>query len=288
VLLSAREWVKAGVAAAVLLGLLALVALGSRGSHPGAHYHAHQRQIPAAVGNDLLTLVIVVYAMGLVVLIAAFLMFRHEWIEPRSRWLRDLVVTLVACSFLVLVLYRVVHVHARHGGGGSHGYGLTGVGGTQTSGKLPQLPAPKQSAHFNWEFAVALVGLTLLTAAFFLLRREPERPRSEAPVEEELTLAVEESIDDLRRERDPRRAVIAAYARMERVLRRHGRARRAAEAPYEYLTRILSDLRVRPEAVADLTELFERAKFSIHEIDAGMKAQAIAALVAVRDDLDET
>ena len=96
-----------------------------------------------------------------------------------------------------------------------------------------------------------------------------------------------DSIDDLRGESDPRRAVIAAYARMERVLRRHGRGRRAAEAPYEYLERVLAELRIRPAAIADLTELFERAKFSVHRIDGPMKARAIDALASVREDLQQ-
>ena len=38
-------------------------------------------------------------------------------------------------------------------------------------------------------------------------------------------------------------------------------------------------------AVRSLTRLFEYAKFSGHAIDAGMKEEAIAALVSVRDDL---
>jgi hypothetical protein len=38
--------------------------------------------------------------------------------------------------------------------------------------------------------------------------------------------------------------------------------------------------------VLALTELFERAKFSRHRIDAEMKEEAIGALVAVRDDLE--
>jgi hypothetical protein len=43
---------------------------------------------------------------------------------------------------------------------------------------------------------------------------------------------------------------------------------------------------VRAPAVKDLTELFERAKFSTHEIDQPMKERAIAALVSVREDLE--
>jgi hypothetical protein len=279
--------VKAGVAAAALVGLLAVVALGARGAHPGAHYQAHQRQVPAAVGNDLLTLMIIVYGIGIVILIVAFVTFRHEWIQPRSRWLRDLVVTLVLCSFLVLVLYRLFHGNARRGGTTNHALGLTNAHRPRSTSKtLPQLHGSTQSAHFSWQFAAILGGIALLTAAFFLLRRSPHPAGAAQPVEEELGAVLDESIDALRRERDPRRAVIAAYARMERVLRRHGRARRPAEAPYEYLARILSELRVRPDAVADLTELFERAKFSVQAIDERMKTHAIAALVAVRDDLE--
>ena len=79
--------------------------------------------------------------------------------------------------------------------------------------------------------------------------------------------------------------MIAAYARMERVLAEHGHPRRPSEAPFEYLARVLIELRVRAAGVRDLTELFERAKFSTHEIDQPMKERAIAALVSVRDDL---
>jgi len=69
------------------------------------------------------------------------------------------------------------------------------------------------------------------------------------------------------------------------VLASHGLERRRAEVPHEYLARVLTELQVREGAVRALTELFEYAKFSPHEIDAAMKAEAIAALVAVRDDL---
>ena len=48
---------------------------------------------------------------------------------------------------------------------------------------------------------------------------------------EAVSAAVDESLDDLRAEPDPRRAVIAAYARLERVLAAHGLPRFAAEAP---------------------------------------------------------
>jgi hypothetical protein len=133
----------------------------------------------------------------------------------------------------------------------------------------------------------AVVGAGLVLLAVVLLRRRREEPEEEMPetVEQELTTVVSDAIDDLRREADSRKAVIAAYARMERVLGQHGQPRQPSEAPFEYLARILLRLRVRPGAVRDLTELFERAKFSTHDIDQPMKERAIAALISVRDDL---
>jgi LPXTG-motif cell wall-anchored protein len=142
--------------------------------------------------------------------------------------------------------------------------------------------------RLRWEVFVVAGGLVLLGLGIYLARRRRELGRrlgDEDDTAAALSAAVDDSLDDLRAERDPRRAVIAAYARMERVLERHGFARDRAEAPLEYLARVLRGLRVRSSAVLALTELFERAKFSVHEIDAEMKEEAIGALSAVRDDL---
>ena len=49
--------------------------------------------------------------------------------------------------------------------------------------------------------------------------------------------------------------------------------------------RVLRMLDVRESAVRSLTELFEYAKFSHHEIDGSMKDRAIESLVAVKEDL---
>jgi hypothetical protein len=279
--------VKAGLVALALIGLLVLVALGSRASHPGSQLRVHQREVPAQVGNDLLTLAIVVYGLGVILVLTAMMTFRHEWRSPRSRWLRDLFLTLLVCGFVTLVGYRFFHnPHGLKQAARRSQAALQGSRQLPTTTKtLPDLQRRKSPAHFDWPFAVALLGFAGLTAAYFLVRRGPPVEPKEESVEEELSVAVGDAIEDLRGEADARRAVIAAYARMEAVLGRHGRARRAAEAPYEYLARVLLDLRIRPSAVKELTDLFERAKFSAHQIDTSMKERAIAALVSVREDL---
>jgi hypothetical protein len=142
---------------------------------------------------------------------------------------------------------------------------------------------------FDWLPAIVVLSVATAGAGaigYVLFRRPKGRLRTPAEIAAELSDVLDESLDDLRSERDPRRAVIAAYARMEVTLARAGFPRSVAEAPLEYLARMLLELlHTSADAVSKLTALFERAKFSHHEIDAGMKDEAIDALVSVRDEL---
>jgi hypothetical protein len=101
----------------------------------------------------------------------------------------------------------------------------------------------------------------------------------------EVSAAIDESIDDLRNDPNLRRAIVAAYARMEQALGRAGLPRDPAEAPFEYVERALLSLDTSAESAQRLTALFERAKFSHHEPEPEMRDEAIDALVAVRDEL---
>ena len=145
--------------------------------------------------------------------------------------------------------------------------------------------------EFAWAPALVTVGLLVVAlGAWWYGGQARKRARGELRSRDDrlatdLAAAVDASLDDLRAEPDPRRAVIAAYARLERVLAAHRLPRRPAEAPLEYLARMLDDLAVSPEAARRLTDLFERAKFSQHAVAAEMKEEAISALETVRDDL---
>jgi hypothetical protein len=150
--------------------------------------------------------------------------------------------------------------------------------------RAPQEP---RQPEFQWWLAlIAAGGATAAVVVWRRGRRPPVAPAGPDVVAEQLSEVLSETLDDLALERDPRRAVIRAYARMETVLATHGLPRAPHEAPLEYLARVLRELNVRAEAAHALTELFERAKFSQHEIDVAMKEEAIAALARVRDDLE--
>jgi len=146
--------------------------------------------------------------------------------------------------------------------------------------------------HYQPEFAtgpvlVVVALLAVAVAAWYFSyrarrRRLPPLPESLLPA---LADVLEGTLDDLRAEADPRLAVIAAYARMERALAAYGLPRSPAEAPDEYLQRIFSDLDVSRRATSRLTALFLRAKFSLHDVAPEMKQEAIEALEAVREEL---
>jgi hypothetical protein len=161
---------------------------------------------------------------------------------------------------------------------------------TQTSrprstGSEPN-PAVLRGARLRWD-EVAIVAALLAAAgvaAFASRSTKPMKPWRRRP-HEEMALALDESLDDLRSEPDIRRAIIAAYARMEQALAAVGIPRRPSETPLEYLARALHALDASAGAVTRLTDLFEWAKFSHHQPDESMRDDAIAALVALRDEL---
>ncbi|MGH3134807.1 MAG: DUF4129 domain-containing protein [Gaiellaceae bacterium] len=152
-------------------------------------------------------------------------------------------------------------------------------------------PSPSNPETYEPEFAwipvLVVVGLVATAAAAFVLsaRRRRAGREEEQALAEAIAAVLDDTLDDLRAEKDPRRAVIAAYARLELVLAAHRLARDAAETPEEYLTRILPELEVEPRSIRRLTDLFERAKFSTHKVDLVMKEEAIGALQTVRDEL---
>ncbi len=266
------------------------MALAARGGHPSGHGQIVQRRVPDRVNTDLLTIIVIVYVAGVIGLIWALAVFSHKWRPVKSNWIRDLFVTLLVFSILAVIGERLFTSDAFKKRAREYAQQQQRSAGKGRQAKPPPTGnIPEQGAQFDWTLAIGILGLIVVGGAVFYVRARltplPDPLVLQDDVKEELSVAVSGAIDDLRREPDPRRAVIAAYARMEGVLARRGHARNPAETPFEYLSRILLSLRVREGAVRELTELFERAKFSTHPIDETMKERAISALLSVRDDL---
>ena len=233
-----------------------------------------------------MTLLAIAYVLAVIGIVIMFF-HRRPWHEPReSRWLRKFISVMALMLVVTLFGYWAIkHGQSRQ----AEERAKRGEGQAQTPGTRPRSaiePLRTRQAEFQWPLALGIGGLILLGGVLLVVsRRRPLAVVEHESMQEGLARAVGTTIDDLRREPDPRRAVIAAYAHMEEALATHGLARRGAEAPFEYLARILRELKVRDSAVRSLTRLFEYAKFSPHPVDEDLRTEAISSLMAVREDL---
>jgi hypothetical protein len=275
------------VAFAVLL-LLAIVAFASRS---GLGHTTQAKPTPGYV-NYAFTAFLILFVLAIPVAVWAFLMQAREGGYQRKSFKSRVVQNLLTVLFFLLIGIIVLYIKRHHGHiFGNNNNALKKAGGTLNNAHLPQKPA-KYAPRFEWlVFWIAVALAALMMCAYVVARRRRKRrgppPLPSPTIAEDLAASLSDAIDDLEAEPDARAAVIAAYARMEGVLARHGLRRKPSETPLEYLRRILLGLTARADAVTRLTSLFEQAKFSRHEIDASMKHDAIGALREIRDDLQE-
>lgn len=285
----AERTARATAVCAVLLALLAVVALASGRDRPNVSGTTDPGAV-AEVRDVVLTVGLTLYAIALAALV--WLIWRYRGGDrgpgPRLSILSLIGIVLVASVFLWGIKHRP---------NANTGFEELVFGPPKAESQEQAVPPQREArelrpVEFRWHVAAGLVALMVTAAGAVLIVRRRHLVADElGPLSQreaaaaELATMFESTLDDVRREADPRRAVIAAYAHLERVLSRHGLPRERSEAPFEYLARMLAELRVRPGSALALTELFERARFSEHTIDPAMKDEAIDALIAVRDDL---
>lgn len=112
-----------------------------------------------------------------------------------------------------------------------------------------------------------------------LLRRDAEAPEAFRAM---FSAAVDDSFDDLRLEPDARAAIIKIYRHFERALAAAELSRQPWQTPTEFMRTALRRLPLPEAAVADLTRLFERARFSRHALGAAERDAAWHALSGIR------
>jgi hypothetical protein len=263
------------VAAGIGLALAVAAAVAS-----GARHDSGGRQLRMPnVGKPLVALFAVVLVAAAGLLIATIASGRRRPFRERSTRAQLLALVLpllLACAAMLFIRYFRA----------DHRPSTPPEATDPESGQDPPAqPAPAGNAGDAALVVAVLAAGAVLTV---IAARRFARPPAASPADD-VALAVsdvlDDVIDDLRRESDPRRAVIGAYERMEQTLAHHGMPRRLSEAPLEYVSRALTRLRAGAPAVAQLTSLFEWAMFSPHTVDRSMQEAAIAALVTVRDDV---
>jgi uncharacterized membrane protein YidH (DUF202 family) len=269
------------LAALALIGVVAVAATGSTQSGSGA-----TRAPGDAFFDTIFSLSILLVIPSTALLVYGLMQRRAISREMASgRYRRT---SAVAFIVFMLVFTIVVYLRFRDWERNPIDEGITDPLRPQTpvAERPGGAPEVAYEPRFAWVPVLVALGLAAvgLAAVVIAARRRTPAARDDA-LAEALVEALDDSLDDLKAESDPRRAVIAAYARLERVLAAHGHARGRAETPAEYLRRLLGDLDVGAQSVRRLTDLFTRAKFSHHEVDAGMKEEAIDGLAHMRDEL---
>jgi Domain of unknown function (DUF4129) len=125
--------------------------------------------------------------------------------------------------------------------------------------------------------AVGLAVLWLLPA----FSRHQRTALSPAAVEDEkptLSELAAEALQSMMSERNPRRAILACYAQMERGLASRGVPRSPEETALEYMRRLLPGAGAPDAPLRSLTGLFHIAGFSAQPIDESMRETAIRDL----------
>ena len=271
----------------VVAVLLAVVAWAVTGVQTGGASGSARTMSPGVSGT-LTAILAAAWGAGLVVLIVVGRRLRRRLAEdaeglepPPVPWWVTVVAWLIVAAVFVMLL-----VTFRNGQDGQPRPtpAPTAAPGDLTSGTREDQRRPSAWVIVGFAAGAAAAAVALAFAARRTASIEEERePLPE--LRRHVVGVVDDSINDIERDPDPRRAIIRAYARMEAVLARGGIPRRPSETPLEYIDGALSTLAIPAGPARSLTDLFEIARFSDGPIDISMKRRAIDCLLDIRSAL---
>ena len=145
---------------------------------------------------------------------------------------------------------------------------------------------PPGSVDLAWLLLPLGVSLALLLPVALVVRRSRfARGRSERGEPEPLGDVVRAGISELESVRDPREAVLRAYARMEEALAAQEIVRASDETASELLSRTARRLSASGEDAGWLTGRFEEARFSTHDLTERDRERALGSLRSIEREL---
>ena len=87
-----------------------------------------------------------------------------------------------------------------------------------------------------------------------------------------------QTIDRLKTEKDCRKTVIHCYKQMCDWMGNNGMKKNTDQTPREFAMALTGHLKMSPESLYALTQIFEKARYSNHEISSDDKEEAIKCL----------
>ena len=151
--------------------------------------------------------------------------------------------------------------------------------------------AAASSASEAWPLIAGMVIAIAIVVALTLLGRR-RRPARAQPGNRTRLAALLDSLAAgsaaLSAGGEPRAAIIACYAAMERGFAAAGSAPAVADTPAEVLARATRAGLVRPEPAETLTGMFRRARYSTYPMTSADSLLAADALTEMRSDLGQS
>jgi Domain of unknown function (DUF4129) len=303
--------------ALALAVLLFVAAVTLRGYLPGAERAA--RETPPDNPAAFVVVVVLLLASIGVVAMAVVVRARNRSAAPsgpasRPDWLRRDVGRPswrgMLIAFAVVLAWMLVAMALSRLGGGdavtAPGFvpGNSPASTTSTPSPSPTQPtssAPQADSNLlSYFYAATVVFLLVLVVGTIVTSRrshrrpvagpEPSGRPSATPPDigsESLVRAAEvglAEVEDLSRE--PRKAIIACYAAMERELARvPGAAPQDFDTASEVLARAVEQHALGPNSATQLVDLFDEARFSPHVMNEGHRETAVAVLQQVLAEL---
>jgi len=167
--------------------------------------------------------------------------------------------------------------------------------GQSSGGSQPSTPTDLTTPQFPLTLSVALgVAILAIILACSLLafqamreiRAEAKLPLKDEPVLEEKALnVVKETISSIVHEGDFRTAIIRCYQRLCDLLVRYNCPIEKHQTVQEFKTVASKALNIPEKPFARLTQLFEEARYSLHEMDETKKNDALKFLTEIGDHL---
>jgi hypothetical protein len=279
-----RSW-RSVLAIGGLMAFLALVAVAAAGHAPSSGASQPSASAPRLLQDYIATLAILIMPIGALIIVWMMLMKRiYQDVPLKSQAALERGVPRPYLSLALIIVLLAIGLRFVEPNRGI----LPGSPSGGSSENTQQTDTRERyEPQVRWLPLVVVGSLVFGIGGAIVLRAARRRGELVAatPIHETIDEVLAETLDDLRREEDPRKAVIGAYAKMERTLAARGVPRRDSEAPVEYLTRILEVVSASGHSVRRLTGLFAKARYSPHEIDAKMKEDAIDALTGLRAEL---
>jgi hypothetical protein len=301
----------------VLVALVFVAAAALRGYLPGVETGRRE----PATDSPLAVAVVagLLFAAVAVVGIAVIVRLRNRTATPprvagRSDWLRGdrgkptWRVALIAFG-VILGWLAMSMLLSRFVGGSQRdtsGPGATPDGADDTpgsSGSAPPVPVEPDHGtsllgYFYWATVVFLVILVVGTVIASRRHRRPLSPSLSVLADDEPAAGADDGSETLARaaevglaevgdlSREPRKAIIACYAAMERQLSLlPDAAPRDFDTASEVLARAVDHHALAPDSATQLVDLFDEARFSPHVMNEGHRDAAVAVLTQVLDEI---